>query len=55
MNCLKTQVEKTPDAIAVVFEDHQLTYRELNNRANRLAHYLKNLGVGPGSAGWHLR
>ena len=47
MNCLKTQVEKTPDAIALVFEDQQLTYRELNNRANQLAHYLKKLGVGP--------
>src|SRR5262245_51468383 len=30
------QVEKTPDAIAVVFQDQQLTYRELNTRANRL-------------------
>lgn len=39
------QVEKTPDAIAVVFEDQQLTYRELNNRANQLAHYLQTLGV----------
>ena len=38
------QVEKTPNAIAVVFEDQQLTYRELNNRANRLAHYLEKLG-----------
>ena len=43
----ETQVEKTPDAIALVFEDQQLTYRELNNRANQLAHYLKKLGVGP--------
>jgi amino acid adenylation domain-containing protein len=41
------QVEKTPEAIAVVFEDKQLTYRELNQRANQLAHYLVNLGVGP--------
>ncbi|MGF1990763.1 MAG: amino acid adenylation domain-containing protein [Nostoc sp. ZfuVER08] len=39
------QVEKTPDAVAVVFENQQLTYRELNNRANELAHYLQNLGV----------
>jgi amino acid adenylation domain-containing protein/non-ribosomal peptide synthase protein (TIGR01720 family) len=37
------QVEKTPDAIAVVFEDKQLTYRELNRRANQLAHYLLKL------------
>ncbi|MCC2624497.1 MAG: putative Phenylalanine racemase (ATP-hydrolyzing) [Burkholderiales bacterium] len=35
------QVEKTPDNIAVVFEDKQLTYRELNNRANQLANYLR--------------
>ncbi len=41
------QVERTPDAVAVVFEDQQLTYRELNNRANQLAHYLIKLGVGP--------
>lgn len=38
-------VELTPDAIAVVFEDKQLTYRELNQRANQLAHYLRTLGV----------
>ena len=43
----ETQVEKTPDTIALVFEDQQLTYRELNNRANQLARYLKKLGVGP--------
>ena len=41
------QVEKTPDAIAVVFEDQQLTYRELNTKANQLAHYLRKQGVGP--------
>ncbi|HET9916460.1 MAG TPA: amino acid adenylation domain-containing protein, partial [Candidatus Binatia bacterium] len=44
---LEEQVEKTPHAIAVVFEDQQLTYRELNHRANQLAHYLRKLGVGP--------
>ena len=43
----ESHVEKTPDAIAVVFEDQQLTYRELNRRANQLAHYLRVLGVGP--------
>ncbi|MEH2407392.1 non-ribosomal peptide synthetase [Nostoc sp.] len=42
----ETQVEKTPDAIAVVFEDKQISYRELNLRANQLAHYLQSLGVG---------
>ncbi|HEY9830739.1 MAG TPA: amino acid adenylation domain-containing protein [Stenomitos sp.] len=41
------QVELHPDAIAVVFEEEQLTYRELNQRANCLAHHLKTLGVGP--------
>ncbi|QMS92433.1 NcpB [Nostoc edaphicum CCNP1411] len=39
------QVELTPDAVAVVYENQYLTYRELNNRANQLAHYLKSLGV----------
>ncbi|MEA5476035.1 amino acid adenylation domain-containing protein [Pseudanabaena galeata UHCC 0370] len=41
------QVERTPDAIAVSFQDQNLTYRELNRRANQLAHYLQNLGVKP--------
>ncbi|WP_416212830.1 amino acid adenylation domain-containing protein, partial [Nostoc sp. LEGE 12450] len=39
------QVELTPDAVAVVFENQHLTYRELNSRANQLAHYLRSLGV----------
>lgn len=43
----EAQVELTPDAVAVVFEDQQLTYKELNARANQLAHYLQQLGVGP--------
>lgn len=41
------QVTRTPDNIAVLFEDDQLTYRELNNRSNQLAHHLRTLGVGP--------
>ena len=41
------QVEKTPDAVAVVFEEATLSYGELNRRANQLAHYLRELGVGP--------
>ncbi|OKH59462.1 non-ribosomal peptide synthetase [Scytonema sp. HK-05] len=41
------QVQKTPDAVAVVFDSQQLTYRELNAKANQLAHYLLKLGVGP--------
>ena len=39
------QVERTPDGVAVVFEYQQLTYQQLNCRANQLAHYLKSLGV----------
>ncbi|NEP55277.1 MAG: AMP-binding protein, partial [Moorea sp. SIO3C2] len=41
------QVEKTPNAIAVVFNQEQLTYHQLNQRTNQLAHHLQNLGVGP--------
>ncbi|MDZ8262377.1 amino acid adenylation domain-containing protein [Nostoc sp. ChiQUE01b] len=41
------QVERTPNNIAVVFEDQQLTYRQLNTRANKLAHHLQAVGVGP--------
>ncbi|NER91291.1 amino acid adenylation domain-containing protein, partial [Moorena sp. SIO3A2] len=41
------QVEKTPDAIAVVFEEQKLTYFELNCKANQLAHHLQTLGVKP--------
>ncbi|WP_017317669.1 non-ribosomal peptide synthetase [Mastigocladopsis repens] len=43
----EAQVEQTPDAVAVVFEDQQLTYQQLNARANQLAHYLQKLGTGP--------
>ncbi|HWQ32046.1 MAG TPA: amino acid adenylation domain-containing protein [Blastocatellia bacterium] len=43
----EAQVERSPEAVAVRFENHELTYRELNERANRLAHYLQRLGVGP--------
>ena len=43
------QVERTPDAVAVVYEEQQLTYRELNSRANQLGHYLRELGVKPDS------
>jgi non-ribosomal peptide synthetase component F len=41
------QVGNTPDALALVFEDQGLVYAELSLRANRLAHYLRSLGVKP--------
>jgi amino acid adenylation domain-containing protein len=44
---IEAQVERTPQAVAVQFETTQLTYQELNERANQLAHHLHALGVGP--------
>jgi len=41
------QVERRPDAVAVVMGEEQFTYRELNERANQVAHHLQQLGVGP--------
>jgi amino acid adenylation domain-containing protein len=43
------QAEQTPNAVALVYESQELTYRELNRRANQLAYYLIRLGVGPES------
>lgn len=43
----EAQVELTPEAVAVVFENSVLTYCELNARANQLAHHLRSLGVKP--------
>lgn len=42
----EAQVEKTPNNIAVVFNNQKFTYQELNHRANKIAHYLQSLGVG---------
>ena len=47
MSSFEEQVERTPEAVAVIFEDQQLTYRQLNERANQLARHLQRLGVGP--------
>jgi amino acid adenylation domain-containing protein len=44
---LEEQVRRTPQALAAVFEDQQLTFAELNARANQLAWHLRRLGVGP--------
>ncbi|HET9714426.1 MAG TPA: amino acid adenylation domain-containing protein [Pyrinomonadaceae bacterium] len=41
------QVENSPDAVAVIFGQHSMSYEELNTRANRLANHLRQLGVGP--------
>ncbi len=41
----EAQVEKTPDAVALIFEQKQLTYQQLNHRANQLAHFLRESGV----------
>lgn len=43
----ESQSLQTPDAIAVTFQDRQLTYQELNQKANQVAHYLQSLGVKP--------
>lgn len=48
VDLFEEQVEKTPDNIAVVFEDQQLTYHELNAKANQLAWYLKEKGAHSG-------
>jgi len=42
------RAEEFPEALAVATEDETLTYAQLNARANQLAHYLQDLGVGPG-------
>src|SRR5262249_23903719 len=44
---VEAQVDQTPDAVALVCGEERLTYRELNRRANRLAHHLRAQDVGP--------
>ncbi len=46
---IEEQAGRTPEAVAVVFGERRLTYRQLNGRANQLARYLQRLGVGPDS------
>ena len=43
----EAQVKETPDDVALIYENEKLNYRELNERANRLAHHLVDHGVGP--------
>jgi len=44
---VEAQAERAPEALAAVFNSASLTYRQLNDRANQLAHHLQSLGVGP--------
>ena len=46
---IEDQARRTPEAVAVVFQNDQITYRQLNERANQLAHYLREMGVKPDS------
>ncbi|BCL83217.1 non-ribosomal peptide synthetase [Ktedonobacteria bacterium brp13] len=46
-NLFEQQVARTPDAIALEYEDEQVTYKRLDRLANQVAHYIQRLGVGP--------
>ncbi|MCT4608303.1 MAG: LLM class flavin-dependent oxidoreductase [Pelagimonas sp.] len=55
-SAFEAQVDKTPDATALIFENQQLSYAELNARANRAAHVLRDMGVKPGAiVGLYMR
>lgn len=43
----EAQVNRTPNAIALIYNNNRMTYQELNEKANRVAHYLKDIGIGP--------
>jgi amino acid adenylation domain-containing protein len=45
---IEAQVERTPNSVAILHEDRQMSYRLLDARANQLGHYLRRLGAGPG-------
>jgi len=49
MRCFEEQVEKTPNAVAVVFGGKQLTYKELNEKSNQLARAIRNEEIEPNS------
>ena len=49
LHLFEAQVQRVPDAIALIFETERLTYRELNQRANQVAQYLQKLDVGRGT------
>ena len=54
-SCSRSRWRRRRKRSAVVFEEQELSYGELNARANQLAHYLRELGVGPDDAGGDLR
>ncbi|HEV7924065.1 MAG TPA: amino acid adenylation domain-containing protein, partial [Verrucomicrobiae bacterium] len=44
---IEAQVERTPNAVALIIGTERFTYREVNTRANQVAHHLRSVGVGP--------
>lgn len=48
LTAFEQQAERTPDHVALVFGENSLTYRQFNEKANQLAHYLKSQGISPG-------